>query len=174
MRLRETFGRRLTAVRIDRGLTLAELAALIGRTKQTICQWERGGTAEIRARDVTKCARALRCRREVLLVSLVEPIPPAPSSWPRTLRRIKKYVAAVTGRKRSSPQRIPTPGPRRPLPLRLHARPAFDQALELLPKLLPAELELLLEMKNAASELTAAANDTVSKKRRTWCLKFEG
>jgi hypothetical protein len=38
-------------------------------------------------------------------------------------------------------------GPMRGDPPPLHATPAFDQVLELLPKLLPAELELLIELK---------------------------
>jgi transcriptional regulator with XRE-family HTH domain len=35
-----TFGRRLAAIRVDRSLTQAELAALIGKSKATIWSWE--------------------------------------------------------------------------------------------------------------------------------------
>jgi DNA-binding XRE family transcriptional regulator len=101
------FGSRLAAIRINRGLTQAELAALIGRTKQTICRWEHGGTAKIRASDVAKCARVLRCRRRALLASLDEPIPPPPQSWPRTRRHIKQHVAAAAGKRLRSHGRAP-------------------------------------------------------------------
>jgi transcriptional regulator with XRE-family HTH domain len=172
MRLSAHFGARLAAIRLDRGLTLAELATLIGRTKTTIGRWEHGGPAEIHRSDVAKCAHVLRCSRKVLLAPLDEPIPPAPSSWLRTRRRIKRHVAAVTSSNRSSVRRIPVPrtgketlrtslpaslrgsedrweaiGPMRADPPPLHATPAFDQVLELLPKLLAAELELLIELK---------------------------
>jgi transcriptional regulator with XRE-family HTH domain len=174
MRLSAHFGARLAAIRLDRGLTLAELAALIGRTKTTIGRWEHSGPAEIHRSDVAKCAHVLRCSRKVLLAPLDETIPPAPSSWPRTRRRIKQHVAAVTGSKRSSVRRSPVPdswanfpaslrgsegrwtaiGPRRADPSQPYVTPAFEQALELLPKLLPAELELLLELKTQGRSLS--------------------
>lgn len=85
MRLSAHFCARLAAIRLDRGLTLAELAALIGRTKTTICRWEHGAPAEIHRSDVAKCARVLRCSRKVLLAPLDEPIPPAPIARERLI-----------------------------------------------------------------------------------------
>jgi transcriptional regulator with XRE-family HTH domain len=141
MRLSAHFGARLAAIRVDRGLTLTELAALIGRTKTTIGRWEHGGPAEIHRSDVAKCARVLRCSRKILLASLDEPIPPPPSSWLRTRRQIKQRLAAVTGKRpgpyrrgRLAPDagRISIPPPPKPS--------ALDRALDLLLKLSADEL----------------------------------
>jgi transcriptional regulator with XRE-family HTH domain len=159
MRLSAHFGARLAAIRVNRGLTLAELAALVGRAKPTIGRWEHGGLVEIHRSDVAKCAHILRCSRKVLLAPLDEPIPPAPSSWPRTLRRLKQHVAAVTG-KRPRPYRraatIPalSPNPSGVPASRPQSRPhkapsAFERTLKLLPELTAAELALLLELKTA-------------------------
>jgi transcriptional regulator with XRE-family HTH domain len=74
MRLSAQFGARLAAVRVNRGLTLAELAALVGRAKPTIGRCEHGGPAEIHRSDVAKCAHILRCSRKVFLAPLDEPI----------------------------------------------------------------------------------------------------
>jgi transcriptional regulator with XRE-family HTH domain len=89
----DTFGRRLAAIRQDRGLTEAELGTVVGKSKTTICAWEHGATIDIAAGDVTRCARALRCRRGDLLAPLDAPIPAAPSYWPRMRRRIQQRSA---------------------------------------------------------------------------------
>jgi transcriptional regulator with XRE-family HTH domain len=91
----DTFGRRLAAIRQDRGLTQAQLGAVVGKSQQTICAWEHGATIDIATGDVTKCARALRCRRADLLDFPEAPIPAAPSHWPRTRRRIQQYAARL-------------------------------------------------------------------------------
>jgi transcriptional regulator with XRE-family HTH domain len=91
----DTFGRRLAAIRQDRGLTQLELGTVVGKSKQMICAWEHGMAIEIATGDVTKCARALHCRRADLLAPLEAPIPAAPSRWPRMRRRIQQRSAGL-------------------------------------------------------------------------------
>jgi transcriptional regulator with XRE-family HTH domain len=75
--VRTTFGRRLAAVRIARGLTEAEFAAAIGQSEQTIWAWENSICHEVPLPDVRLCARALHCRVRNLLGPTDDPIPPA-------------------------------------------------------------------------------------------------
>ena len=71
------FGRRLTAIREQRGLTQAELAAAIGKSEQTIRAWETIICRRIPLSDLKRCARALRCSVRELLGLIYDPLPPA-------------------------------------------------------------------------------------------------
>jgi transcriptional regulator with XRE-family HTH domain len=84
-----TFGRRLSAVRIDRGLTQAELGAAIGMYRQLIARWEGGGIYAVDIRAVRKCARVLHCRVKDLSAPLDAPLPTAPAYWARNRWRAK-------------------------------------------------------------------------------------
>jgi transcriptional regulator with XRE-family HTH domain len=97
----ETFGRRLAAMRKQRGLSQVELAAAIGRSRQAIRAWENNSNKEVCQSDVKKCALVLRCCTKDLLASLDEPISPAPSGWPRIRWRLKQRLAA-TGYRQAS------------------------------------------------------------------------
>jgi len=68
----QTFGRRLKAIRRDRGFTQAELAALIGRSKQSVSAWE-NSVCDVRLIAVEKCAAALECKVKDLLAPLDKP-----------------------------------------------------------------------------------------------------
>jgi transcriptional regulator with XRE-family HTH domain len=87
-----TFGRRLAAIRVDRSLTQAELAALIGKSKATIWSWEHG-LYGIRLADADKCAHVLCCRLKDLFAAVEEPLPPLPSTWSRIRRRLNQHLA---------------------------------------------------------------------------------
>jgi transcriptional regulator with XRE-family HTH domain len=98
----DTFGRRLTAIRTDRALSQAELGTVLGKSKQTVCRWEHG--LAINAADLTRCARALGCRRFDLLAPVDAPIPAARGKRQRlrrncALRRLRKdrpdFIARV-------------------------------------------------------------------------------
>ena len=87
----ETFGRRLRAIRRDRGFTQAELGALVGRSKQLISAWE-CGNHEIRLGDAERIAVALHCRLEDLLAPLDKRLPRRPSSWFRVQQRLQQQM----------------------------------------------------------------------------------
>ena len=55
----------LRALRIKKGLTIAELAKKIGSNYQTVGRWERG-TTEINLGDALKVCRALDCTLDEL------------------------------------------------------------------------------------------------------------
>jgi len=77
-----TFGRRLAAIRKDRGLSQAELATAVAKTRAAVGHWE-SGRAFIRGSDLARVARALGCRMRDLLAPVEAPIPPRPPWWPR-------------------------------------------------------------------------------------------
>jgi transcriptional regulator with XRE-family HTH domain len=77
-----TFGRRLAAIRKDRGLSQAELATSVAKTRAAVGHWE-SGRAFIRGSDLARVARALGCRMRDLLAPVEAPIPPRPPWWPR-------------------------------------------------------------------------------------------
>ncbi len=56
-----TIGERITALRLDLGMTQTELAAAIGETKQTIYKYEHGIVTNIPLSKIEALARALRC-----------------------------------------------------------------------------------------------------------------
>jgi transcriptional regulator with XRE-family HTH domain len=89
----DTLGPRLAAIRNDRGLTQAELAALIGVSRQTINSWENGGTHWIDIKDVRRCAHALRCRVKDFSAPAGTPFPAVdPSLWSRFRRQLKRRL----------------------------------------------------------------------------------
>jgi transcriptional regulator with XRE-family HTH domain len=91
------FSRRLAAVRIDRGLTQAELAAAINVSRQKISCWENGGTNWVDITDVRRCARALRCRVKDLAAPADALFPSLdPSLRFRFKRRLKQHPAERT------------------------------------------------------------------------------
>jgi DNA-binding XRE family transcriptional regulator len=61
------FGRRLRQIRKYRGLALREVAIAVGKSHATVATWEAGGA--IADADITRCARALGCRRFDLLAA---------------------------------------------------------------------------------------------------------
>jgi transcriptional regulator with XRE-family HTH domain len=71
------FGRRLAAIREHRGLTQAELAVAIGKSEQTIHDWESITLHPVPLSDLEQCAHALRCRVRDLLGLIYDPISPA-------------------------------------------------------------------------------------------------
>jgi transcriptional regulator with XRE-family HTH domain len=79
----DSVGRRLAAIRTDRGLTQAALAAAIGKSRQCVCHWERG-SSDLRMSDLHRLAEALDCRLRDLLAP---PEAPIPSLHPRRKRR---------------------------------------------------------------------------------------
>jgi transcriptional regulator with XRE-family HTH domain len=79
----DSVGRRLAAIRTDRGLTQAALAAAIGKSRQCVCHWERG-SSDLRISDLHRLAEALDCRLRDLLAP---PEAPIPSLHPRRKRR---------------------------------------------------------------------------------------
>ena len=74
------FGRRLAAIRVDRGLTQAELAAAIGESEETIRAREDNICHQVPMSDLKKWARVLRCSVRDLLGLINDPKPPAPRS----------------------------------------------------------------------------------------------
>ena len=70
------FGRRLAAIREHRGLTQAELAAAIGKSEQTIRDWENIIRHPVPLSDLEECAHAMRCSVRDLLGLIYDPIPP--------------------------------------------------------------------------------------------------
>ena len=84
-----TIGRRLAAIRKDRGLTQAEVGAWIGKSKTSVFAWERG-LYEIKLADAQACAGALRCSLKDLLAAVDAPLPAVPARWPRTRRRSRQ------------------------------------------------------------------------------------
>jgi transcriptional regulator with XRE-family HTH domain len=88
----DTFGRRLAKIREHRDLTQFELGAAVGQSKQTISAWEHDRTIEITRADVSKCARALGCRRADLLAPVEAPLPPCPD-WSRVKRQLRRNFA---------------------------------------------------------------------------------
>jgi DNA-binding XRE family transcriptional regulator len=97
-------GRRLAAIRRDRGLTQWELGSAVHKSKQTIASWESQGSAVVRSTDARQCAAALRCRVKDLAAPLEVALPPAPASWhrmrlqaARRRRQAKLVAAAATG-----------------------------------------------------------------------------
>jgi DNA-binding XRE family transcriptional regulator len=88
----ETTGRRLAAIRNDRGLRQTELGRLIGRSRQAIWGWE-NNRAGIGLDDAEACAHALYCRLADLLAPLDAAIPPYPANWWRVLRRMRQHPA---------------------------------------------------------------------------------
>jgi transcriptional regulator with XRE-family HTH domain len=87
--LSEDIGRRLAAIRLDRGLRQTELARAIKRTKQALNKWEHN-RSPMRLDDAEACAAALRCRLDDLLAPMDAPIPPHPAYWWHVLRRIRR------------------------------------------------------------------------------------
>jgi transcriptional regulator with XRE-family HTH domain len=94
-----TIGRRLAAIRVNRGLTQGELAVLIGKSKTSICCWEHG-RSEMRVGDAIGCARALRCRLRDLLAPVEAPIPPCSSVWLKIKRQLEHRIDGATGNPR--------------------------------------------------------------------------
>jgi transcriptional regulator with XRE-family HTH domain len=89
-----TFGRRLAAIRKDRGLTQAELAAAIGVSRQRVASWENGGPDWVDIVFVRRCARALRCRVKDLAAPAGTPFPSLdPFLWFRFKRRLKQRLS---------------------------------------------------------------------------------
>lgn len=93
------FAHHLRAIRLSRGLTQVELSIAIGRHRHTVAHWESGQNFRIRYEDVKKCAKALRCRVRDLIAPKEAPVPSQPADWPSVRRRIKRYVATLTGRR---------------------------------------------------------------------------
>lgn len=62
----ERFGLRLRAARLNTGLSQAETARRIGRSKQLVSAWEAGRCA-ILARDLLRVAAVLGCSSDELL-----------------------------------------------------------------------------------------------------------
>ena len=77
----KTHGRRLAAIRKNRGWTQAKLGAAIGKTRDTIWAWE-NNRCDIRVADAERCAFVLGCWLHDLLAPVEEPIPPRPPLWP--------------------------------------------------------------------------------------------
>jgi transcriptional regulator with XRE-family HTH domain len=88
----EGFGRRLAAIRAERGLTQRELATAIGSSRQAVCRWENARAVDIRIGELCKLAGALDCRVRDLLAPFEAPIPPRASS-PRRYRRHRRAIA---------------------------------------------------------------------------------
>jgi transcriptional regulator with XRE-family HTH domain len=82
-----TFGLRLRMIRERRGLTQADLAAQVGRSRQTICHFETGRSSDIRNSDLHKLAEVLGCRVRDLLAPIEAPLPPLWSNRRRVRQR---------------------------------------------------------------------------------------
>jgi transcriptional regulator with XRE-family HTH domain len=153
----KTFGRRLAAIRIDRGLTQAELALLVGCSRQTICHWEKHGTP-IEPDDVANCARALHCRKKDLLASVEEQIPAVPALWfwsrHRQLRTVanaqppNKNQLATGGYRQltTGKQAIPQPAKRKGFDAEDELLAPLDRIRGLLDKCSQDDLETLVEV----------------------------
>jgi transcriptional regulator with XRE-family HTH domain len=89
-----TFGQRLRMIRERRGLTQADLAAQVGRSRQTICHFETGRSSDIRNSDLHKLAEVLGCRVRDLFAPIDAPIPPRAS--PRRISRRRRPACAVS------------------------------------------------------------------------------
>jgi transcriptional regulator with XRE-family HTH domain len=87
-----TFGRRLAAIRKNRGLTQIELAKAIGKTRTAIGHWE-AGRAFIRGSDLAQVASALECRIRDLLAPPGVPIPPL--WWPRRTAKRRGHAGSA-------------------------------------------------------------------------------
>jgi transcriptional regulator with XRE-family HTH domain len=90
----DTVGRRLAAIRRDRGLTQAELGDLVGKSKQTISALEHGRHG-ITLADAMKCAEALGCHLRDLCAPLDKPLPRRPSLWLRVQRRRQQVSVGI-------------------------------------------------------------------------------
>jgi len=90
----ETFGNRLKAIRVQRGLSQVDLSTLVGKSRQTISAWENSIYHDTRLDDVRACAQALHCRTRALLEPLDKPLPALPPFWLRIRRQIKQHAAA--------------------------------------------------------------------------------
>jgi transcriptional regulator with XRE-family HTH domain len=98
----DTFGRRLKAIRRARGLTQAELAALVGKSKQSISAWEHGHGG-VRLIDAEIIAIALGCRLKHLLATVDAPVPRAPMSWLQERLHLRRQIAAGGAATRGGP-----------------------------------------------------------------------
>jgi transcriptional regulator with XRE-family HTH domain len=96
----DTAGCRLAAIRIDRRLTQTELAALVGKSKQTISAWEYG-LCEIRLADADRCARLLCFSLRDLLAPVDAPVPKAPPSWLQKRWQLQRQIAAAAGKRKA-------------------------------------------------------------------------
>jgi transcriptional regulator with XRE-family HTH domain len=151
----KAFGRRLAAIRTERGLTQAELALLVGCSRQTICHWEKRSTP-IEPDDMVNCARALHCRKKDLLAPVEDQIPAVPALWfwsrHRQLRTVantqppnKKQLA--TGGYRQLPtekQAIPQPAKRKALDAEDELIAPLDRIRGLLDKCSQQDLKTLV------------------------------
>jgi transcriptional regulator with XRE-family HTH domain len=99
-----SFGRRVAEIRLDRGLTQAEIAAAIGVSRQTVTHWETAARCEIEMRGVRKLARVLRVRVDDLRAPAGTPIPFLdPALWSRFKRQRRRHLAVRTPRPRRTP-----------------------------------------------------------------------
>lgn len=91
-----SFGRRLQRIRAARGLTQSELAAGVGKSRQTISAWENGTAIEIERGDLDLCAQILLCRRTDLLAPAEASVPTCPF-WSRIKKRLRRMAVESIG-----------------------------------------------------------------------------
>jgi DNA-binding XRE family transcriptional regulator len=91
----ECCGRRLAAIRIDRSLSQAVLAAAVGVSRQTIYFWESRASFAIRRPRARRLAHALGCQVKDLLAPLDDSIPPRPSNWAHIRQVLQRRQAPL-------------------------------------------------------------------------------
>ena len=97
---RTAFGERLTKLRVERGMSQAQLAEAVGFSQQAYAGWERSTTA-LRPDDIVKLAKALSVSTDELLGCEA---PKARASGPAG--RLRRVFDSVSGISRHQQQKI--------------------------------------------------------------------